>query len=318
MPEGVMRRNLNYTFHNTGIFLWKILVLLLFIYACSGIYSISPNEIGVLQRFGKIVDNYVMPGIHYSFPWPIDKIDKVPVKKVHRIFFDDFSEKSEIAAIFQNLTNLDSYCITGDNNVVNLSCVLQYTIENPADYLFSVKNNELILKNMIGSTIVHTLASRSVDEILTHGKRIMAVSIKEALQQRLDAIKSGLGITFVELKEVTPPEIVQSYFNEVINAQIDKKKYITTAESYRNEQILKANAQANRLLQEAAAYRTKVMAEADGETKRFLEQLKQVNHNLLTTRQQIYMQFVKNIWPKIKEKYIVEPGTADSLYLKIP
>jgi len=315
MIEETIKRNLRLTVKSTKRFLWRVLILLLVIYAFSGTYSISSNEVGVLQRFGKIIDSQVMPGIHYSFPWPVDRIDKVAVKKSHRVIFDDFSENSEIAGTFRDLTGLDSYCISGDNNVVHLSCVLQYAIDQPADYLFSVNINEQVLKNMVSSTIIHTLASMPVDQILTYGKRAIENRIKLDLQKRLDALKTGLGITFVELREVSPPEMVQSYFNDVINAQIDKKKCITTAESYRNEQILKARAQANRLMQRAAAYRTKTIAESTGETKRFLAQLDQAGRDVTATRQQLYMQFVKETWPKIKDKYVVEPGAAN--YLRI-
>ena len=119
----------------------------------------------------------------------------------------------------------------------------------------------------------------SVDEILTFGKRHIELRIKTDLQERLDILKNGLSITFVELQEVRPPEAVQSYFDDVINAQIDKKKYITTAESYYNENILKAHARANRIVQNALAYKQKVIAEATGESKRFLEQLIQARRD---------------------------------------
>jgi membrane protease subunit HflK len=262
-----------------------------------------------------MIDSQVLPGIHYAFPWPIDRIDKVPVKKVHRIIMDDFSEDSRIARIFRDLTDLDSYCITGDNNIVNLACILQYTVARPSDYLFSVINNEQALRHMASSTIIKTLACMSVDEILTYGKRHIELRIKTDLQERLDVLKNGLSITFVELQEVRPPEAVQSYFDDVINAQIDKKKYITTAESYYNENILKAHARANRIVQNALAYKQKVIAEATGESKRFLEQLIQARKERKITKEQLYMRFVKEIWPKIQTKYLVEPGKADQMRL---
>ena len=281
------------------------------LYILSGIYAVSPNEVGVLQRFGRMIDTHVMPGIHFAFPWPIDRVDKVQIRKIHRIILDDFSENSHIARIFKDLTELDSYCITGDNNVVNLICVLQYTIERPADYLFHVQDNAQVLRNILSSNMIHTLASMPVDEILTYGKRAIEHRIKGDLKKRLDAIQTGLDITFVELREVRPSSVVQSYFDDVINAQIDKKQMITAAESYRNEQVLKARAQANRMIQEAAAYRQRVVAEATGETRRFLEQLDQADKDMPTTRKQLYIQFVNEIWPTIDSKYVVEPGTAD-------
>jgi len=316
MVEDKVKSLFRQTIQSTRIFLWGVIGILLVIYTFSGIYAISPNEVGVLQRFGRMIDAYVMPGIHFSFPWPIDRIDKVPVRKIHRIIFDDFSETSHIARIFLELTELDSYCITGNNNVVNLMCVLQFTIERPADYLFHVQDNEQALRHILGSTMIHTLASMPVDEILTYGKRRIEDQIKIHLQKRLDGIETGLSITFVELKEVRPPEVVQSYFDDVINAQIDKKQLVTAAESYRNEQILKARAKANRMLQEADAYRQRIIAEARGETKRFLEQLEQASKDMRTTKKQLYMQFVHETWPQIGSKYVVEPGSADHIRLK--
>ena len=316
MAEDRVKKLFRQTLHSTKIFLWGVMAILLFLYIFSGIYAISPNEVGVLQRFGKMTDTHVMPGIHFALPWPVDRVDKVPIRKIHRIIFDDFSETSHMARIFLDLTELDSYCITGDNNVVNLICVLQFTIERPVDYLFHVRNNEQALRNILSSSMIHTLASMPVDEILTYGKRTIENQIKIHLQRRLDAIETGLGVTFVELREVRPPAAVQSYFDDVINAQIDKKQMITTAETYRNEQVLKAKAQANRMIQEAAAYRQRVVAEASGETERFLEQLDQANKDMTTTKKQLYMQFANEIWPKIESKYIVEPGSAGHIRIK--
>jgi len=318
MSEETIKRNLHLSMKSTRLFIWGVLCILLLIYALSGLYAVSQNELGVLQRFGKMIDSHVMPGIHYAFPRPIDRIDKVVVKKVHRIILDDFSENSHIARIFRELTDLDSYCITGDNNVVNLTCVLQYTIDQPSDYLFNVSHNEAALKNIASATIIKTVADMSVDEILTYGKRDIEYRIKRDLQSKLNHLKTGLNITFVELREVRPPEKVQSYFDDVINAQIDMRKYVTTAESYRNEQILNARAQANRMVQNALAYRQKVIAEATGETKRFLEQMIQAQKAPKITREQLHMQFVKDIWQKVKKKYIVEPGSGDQLRIRNP
>ena len=158
----------------------------------------------------------------------------------------------------------------------------------------------------------------SVDEILTYGKRDIEYRIKRDLQYKLNHLRTGLNITFVELREVRPPEKVQSYFDDVINAQIDMRKYVTTAESYRNEQILNSRAQANRMVQNALAYRQKVIAEATGETQRFLEQMLQAQKAPKITREQLYMQFVKDIWQKIKKKYVVEPGSGDQLRIRNP
>ena len=72
-------------------FFYSILALLMLLYFFSGLYSVSQNQVGVLLRFVKIIDDRVMPGIHFAFPWPIDKIHKVPVKIIKKLYSEDFS-----------------------------------------------------------------------------------------------------------------------------------------------------------------------------------------------------------------------------------
>lgn len=73
-------------------------------YGLSGIYSVRPEEVAVHQRLGKAIDPKVPSGIHYALPWSIDRIDKVPVRKVHRLLIDDFQvgeDPNTVAWIFR-------------------------------------------------------------------------------------------------------------------------------------------------------------------------------------------------------------------------
>ena len=37
----------------------------------------SPNETGVIERFGRKVLPYAEPGLHYKLPWPIDRLTRI-------------------------------------------------------------------------------------------------------------------------------------------------------------------------------------------------------------------------------------------------
>lgn len=292
-----------------------VLTVLVILYVISGIYSIPQNEMGVHQRFGKIVNPNVGPGIHYALPWPIDRVDKVPVKAIKRILIDDFSnsyERDSAPSAFRDITGLTPCCTTGDNNIVNILCAVQYRISNPADYLFSVKNNEIFLRDVICNTTIKCLAGLSVDEILTHGKRYIENTLKEMTQKKLDQLNSGLIISFVELSEVQPPDVVQSAFDDVINAKIDKRKIISQAESYRNEKIPRAKASANRINQLAQTYKVERISKAKGQSQRFLDQLEAYNKSKDITKKWLYLEFIKEVFPALEKTYIVETENGDS------
>ena len=292
-----------------GSFSIYILLILIALYFLSGVYSVPQNQIGVHQRFGRIINQNVGPGMHYALPWPIDRVDKVPVKVSKRILIDDFSNNYEgksIPYVFKQMTGLTSCCISGDNNIVNIFCAVQYGISNPAKYLFGVEKNEKLLRDVFCNAIIKCLAEMSVDEILTFGKRTIENTIKVKAQKKLDDLDCGLMISFVELRNVQPPSVVQGAFDDVINAQIDKSKIVSQAESYRNEQIPQAKASANKIIQQAQTYKIEKLSKAQGQKQRFLDQLKAYEKSKEATKKRLYLEFVKEIFPTIEKAYIVE------------
>lgn len=54
----------------------------------SGIYRVESNEAAVVLRFGRLVGNtgeqqVKQPGLHFSLPFFIDEVIKIPVQTVH-------------------------------------------------------------------------------------------------------------------------------------------------------------------------------------------------------------------------------------------
>jgi len=295
--------------HVLSFYRW-ILLSLFVLYFAAGIYSVSPNEVGVLQRFGEVKDDKVPPGIHYALPWPIDRVEKVPVRIVNRILIDDFfssMDPASAALTFFQMTGLASYCITGDNNLVNIRCVIQYTITQPSLYLFRSRTPERMLRNMACNAILRSLASMPVDRILTRGKQELAQEIKARLQGRLDEMNAGLSVSFVELSDIQPPDRVARYFSDVVKAKIDREKTVNESQSYRNEKIPAAQAEAARLLQEARAYQAEVVLRAEGETERFLKILERSRQGGGSVREMIYLDTLKAVGSQVGRKHIVFP-----------
>ncbi|MBU4149868.1 MAG: FtsH protease activity modulator HflK, partial [Candidatus Omnitrophica bacterium] len=56
-------------------------LFLLFIF--SGVYSVGPDEVGVIRRFGKFV-RITDPGLHFKIPLGVEKLDNVKVRYVFK------------------------------------------------------------------------------------------------------------------------------------------------------------------------------------------------------------------------------------------
>jgi len=296
--------------HTAGFSRWVLLCLML-LYFFSGVYSISSNEVGIVQRFGKIMNARVQPGIHYCIPWPVDRVTKIPVKTINRIQIDDFDSLDEgrpgsMALVFSNMTGLDSYCVTGDNNLVNVRCIIQYTITDPFKYIFRVKSPDIVLRNTASNTIIRCLARIPIDDMLTHGKQKIATFIKIELQKKLDLSQCGLSVSFVELSSIKPPYRVEGFFSDVVKADIDKAKVINEAESYRNEKLPAAQAGVTKMLQEAGAYKTEVVMRAEGDADRFEKLLKHAKKKGGPSRTILYIETMQSILQKVGKKHFVD------------
>jgi len=321
-----VEKHLKKAVHRGGYFLGLLLVCLLVLYFLSGIYAVSPDEMGVHQRFGKTISDRVPPGIHYHLPWPIDRIYRIPVHQVQRIQITDFGSQLIVAAEKQRRFPLDrgpsfprGYSLTGDNNLVNLDCILQYTVTDPARYLFEFRENhsERLLYDAGCSTIIHCLTELPVDAILTFGKQSIEQRIKSSLQEIMDDVESGLAITFVELREVRAPSKVKKYFDDVLNAKQDKTKSINLAESYRNEEIPAAKARASRLIEDSEAYKNQVVTEAQGDRGRFLDRLSEYSKSKDITRRRLLFDTMRGVLVNVKKAYVVAPSEGEPIDLKV-
>jgi len=276
---------------NTINLMHFIIFFLLFVYLISGIYSISSNEIAIVQRFGKIINDKVQPGIYFAFPWPFEKLTKVPVKSVKRLVIDNFFENN-------------GYCITGDNNLVNIQCVIQFNITNPSDYLFQIKEPIKLLQSLACNSILSCISQMPVDEILTKGKIYIASNVKNILQKKLNEIKCGLSVSFIELKDIKPPSIVEKDFSSVVNARIDHEKLINEAQAYRNQKIHQARSYQFKTIQEAKGYQKEVVLKASGDVERFNKLLEEKKQNSCSINI-LYSEAIKEIMQKAGHKHII-------------
>ncbi|RLE26621.1 MAG: FtsH protease activity modulator HflK, partial [Acidobacteria bacterium] len=64
----------------TKILILIPLVILALLLISDFVYTIEPEEIGVVLRFGKF-DRTTEPGLHVKMPFPIEQLAKVPIQR---------------------------------------------------------------------------------------------------------------------------------------------------------------------------------------------------------------------------------------------
>ena len=273
----------------------------------TGVYTVGPDEVGVVQRFGKY-DRTVQSGLNYHMPFPIETVKTPKVTEVKRI-------EVGFRTVGKNqyrTVERESLMLTGDENIVDAELIVQYKIKEPKNYLFNFIGPELTMREAAEASLRTVVGRHNIDEALTSGKLMIQEETKELLQSILDKYETGAQVVAVQLQDVSPPKQVIDAFKDVASAKEDKNRMINEAEGYRNDIIPKARGEAQAMIREAEGFREARIARAEGDVAKFKAILKEYSKAKDVTRERLYLEAMEEILPGI-EKYIVPNGEDGNL-----
>jgi len=273
----------------------------------TGVYTVGPDEVGVVQRFGKY-DRTVQSGLNYHMPFPIETVKTPKVTEVKRI-------EVGFRTVGKNqyrTVERESLMLTGDENIVDAELIVQYKIKEPIKYLFNFVGPELTMREAAEASLRTVVGRHNIDEALTSGKLMIQEETKELLQSILDKYETGAQVVAVQLQDVSPPKQVIDAFKDVASAKEDKNRMINEAEGYRNDIIPKARGEAQAMIREAEGFREARIARAEGDVAKFKAILKEYSKAKDVTRERLYLEAMEEILPGI-EKYIVPNGEDGNL-----
>ena len=279
----------------------------LILWLFTGVYTVGPDEVGVVQRFGKY-DRTVQSGLNYHMPFPIETVKTPKVTEVKRI-------EVGFRTVGKNqyrTVERESLMLTGDENIVDDELIVQYKIKEPINYLFNFIGPELTLREASEASLRTVIGRHNIDEALTSGKLMIQEETKELLQIILDKYGTGVQVGAVQLQDVSPPKQVIDAFKDVASAKEDKNRMINEAEGYRNDVIPKARGEAQAMIREAEGFRESRIKRAEGDVAKFKAILKEYKKAKDVTRERLYLEAMEEILPDL-EKYIVPNGEDGNL-----
>ena len=284
-----------------------ILGIALVLWLLTGIYVVGPDEVGVVQTFGKY-SRASQSGLNYHFPYPIETVKTPKVTEVKRI---EIGFRSVGKNQYQTVER-ESLMLTGDENIVDAEMIVQYKIKDPEAYSFNFIKPELTVREASEASLRTVVGRHNIDEALTSGKFMIQEETKELVQSILDKYKTGILVVAVQLQDVSPPQQVIAAFKDVASAKEDKNKMVNQAEGYRNDIIPKARGEAQAMIREAEGYKKARIARAEGDVAKFSAVLKEYRKAKGVTETRMYLETMEEILPKI-EKIIIPDAKSGNL-----
>jgi len=295
---------------------WIILLLVVLVYlGSSAFYTVAVDEVGVVQRFGRYVRT-VEPGLHFKLPRGIEQVTKVKVRFVYK---EEFGFRTLQAGVRTQYAagkayDSESLMLTGDLNVAVVPWIVQYRIKDPYKYLFKVRDVRSTLRDLSESTMRLVVGDRSINEVISRREEI-ADQARGLLQKDLDEAQTGINVVTIEMKKTNVPAPVQPSFNEVNQATQEKERMIYQAREEYNKAIPAAKGNAEKTIKAAEGYALDRVNRAEGDASRFVAQYKEYAKAKDVTRRRLYLESLKDLFPKLGQKYIIDADQKNLLPL---
>jgi membrane protease subunit HflK len=268
---------------------WAILgviVVIVGFWLLQCVYTIAPQEVGVEMLFGKPKAELARPGLHFLL-WPIETVERVVTTE----------NQTEIGSVngSSSRRNNEGLMLSADQNIVDVKFSVLWSITNPTDFLFDVRDPEDMVRGAAESAMREVVGRRPAQDIFRDDRAGIALEVQKITQGILDSYKLGAHVTQIAIENVAPPAEVADAFDEVQRAEQDEDRFQEEARRDANTVLGQARGQAAQIREDAAAYKDRVVKEAQGESARFTAIYEQYIKAPEVTRRRLYLETMEQV-----------------------
>lgn len=218
-----------------------IIVLFVIMLAFSSIKIIRQATVGIVERLGKF-HKTAEQGINVIIPF----VDRFRIVVDMREQVMDFPPQP---------------VITKDNVTMMIDTVVYYQVTDPFKYSYEIANPIMAIENLTATTLRNIVGELELDQTLT-SRDIVNNKLRIILDEATD--KWGIKVNRVELKNILPPQDIQTAMEKQMRAEREKREAILRAEGQKTAAILEAEGSKQSAILQAEAKKEASIREAEG------------------------------------------------------
>ena len=258
------------------------------LWAMSSFYTVKPEEQSVELMLGKYSATG-NPGLNFA-PWPLVTAEVLPVRR----------EQSEDIGVGGSGSDA-GLMLTGDENIVDIDFQVVWNINDPAKFLFNLRDARTTIRAVSESAMREIIAQSDFTTILNRDRASIASRLKDLIQYTLNNYESGVNIVRVNFDKADPPKEVIAAFREVQDAEQERDRLEKQADAYANRILAQARGEKAQVLEEAEGYRAQVINQAEGEASRFLAVLTEYSKAPEVTRKRLYLETMEEVLGRVNK-----------------
>ncbi len=261
------------------------------IWAASGLRMIDPQEVGLVQRFGRHVGGELGPGLHLRWPWPVDRVTRVEPDRLRMAAVgsprgatsteagaEPSYEWNVRHAGFDETPPLERLMLTGDENLVEVAARIHYRVADTAAFAFAAADPARLVETSAERSLRTVLAGHSLDDVLTGQRDGIENAWRAHLAALLEGLGAGVEVVSATVQDAHPPL-------DVVDAFRDAGAYRRANDLHRFRLQLQT-------IEDSLAGKPKLITDATGGRKRFV--------------------FVDETSDRLLDVFVPPPGTAQN------
>lgn len=307
----------------SSFLLVRVLVAVLlaaFVFSC--VFTVEPNEVAVVLRFGKPrgtgAEAILRPGLHWAFPYPIDEIVRVrtgetkTVRATNAWYLTSAEAEllgSEPDARPSLTPGVDGYTLTSDGNILHVRASMKFRVSDPLAFAFQFSNVTNLLGNTLNNAIYRTSARFTADDALYKEPTAFREAIAAAVRLQIEQLQ--LGVTVDEIVvDTRTPQYVKQAFDAVVAAEQDRSKRVNEAEGYFNERVRIAEGEAAAIRAGGIVASNALIQAVAAEAKFFQDQLPYFEREPELLRARLRIEALAQVMTNAPDKFFI-PDRAD-------
>jgi membrane protease subunit HflK len=302
-----------------------VMFLLLIVFLGSGFFTVEPQEQAMIIRLGRPVGEgrkaLLGPGLHWSFPYPIDEYIKVPISAIQKVtstvgWYATTPEQelagtdaASLPVTYPLKPLVDGYVLTADRNIIHTRATLTYHISDPVTYIFNFVNASNAVLQALDNALVYAASTFKVDDILTRDITGFQDAVKKRVVELVNQENLGIDVEQCNVQSRAPRQL-RDAFDSVLKAALNRQKLLQDAYSYEAQVSSKAGADAHSLVNFAESDRSRLVNEVRSQADRFNDLLPKFKQSPQLFIQQRLTDTLARVLTNAQDKIFVTEGNG--------
>jgi regulator of protease activity HflC (stomatin/prohibitin superfamily) len=248
--------------------------LLLLAWLTTSLTVVGLEEVGLVERTGVPVAGAPLePGLHVHWPWPVDKVFRIPVKRVESLEIGHGGVEApgpeNVLWAVAHAPNEFSLLLGNGRDLITVDAGVQYRVVDPHAWRYNCKNPAEALSALAYRAVMRNTVNRTLAEALSENVAKLTEDMRRAVQSGADSLGLGVSVLGFTVGGMHPPVEVAAAYQAVITSEIRKVTAVINANAYRNLMLPSAEAVAIVGANTARAEGADALARAAGEAWAF-------------------------------------------------